>query len=343
VSKDDPNVVDPSYSPRPVIAIQRTNIAHNSGTIAFGPDGYLYMGVGYAPASAGWSANPDYAQDLQSLDGKLLRIDVNVPRDANGRPTGVAYNVPVNPFGGPTTQQYPYRSYTEQDRGTDRPEIWAYGLRNPWSFSFDPKTGVLYLPDVGESTQEEINVQQAGDKGGENYGWANMEGDICNAKDCSTYTPPVYTYVHDDTHCSVIGIGVYRGQAMPGLDGSFIFSDYCGGEISSLTDVNGKWDVATLGNISDATKNVQLTGGGSDAAGNVYVTACGCGGALGNRYGDPSDPSRATGSVWMLVPAEPGAGTPAAGGTPVVPGTPTADLKQVMSGSAMTRTEDIGN
>ncbi|HEU0165030.1 MAG TPA: PQQ-dependent sugar dehydrogenase [Thermomicrobiales bacterium] len=342
VSSDDPNVVDPSYAARPVIAIQRTNIEHNGGTIAFGPDGYLYLGVGFAPTSAGWSANSDNAQDLQSLDGKILRIDVNVQRDANGR-AEAAYNVPANPFGGPTTQKYAYRSYTEQDRGTDRPEIWAYGFRNPWSFSFDPKTGDLYIPDVGESTQEEIDVQRAGDPGGENYGWGGMEGDLCKVKDCSAYVAPAYAYVHDDTHCSVTGIAVYRGQAIPDLNGSFIFSDYCGGEISSLTEVNGKWVANDLGNIKDVATGVQVTGGGSDAAGNVYVTACGCGGPLGNRYGNPSDPSRATGSVWMLVPAGPTAGTPVAGVAPVIAGMPTADLKPVVSGIAAVETPISGN
>jgi glucose/arabinose dehydrogenase len=176
---------------------------HNGGQLAFGPDGYLYIGMG-----DGGSANDPqrHAQNPDSLLGKLLRIDVNRTDGTRG------YAVPAdNPF---------------VDRKGYRPEIWALGLRNPWRFSFDAGSGALWLADVGQDRVEEIDVIR---KGG-NYGWPAMEGDICNPAigarcDASAFNPPVFTYRHPEGF-SVTGGYVYRGRAIPQLCGAYVYADY---------------------------------------------------------------------------------------------------------------------
>jgi glucose/arabinose dehydrogenase len=176
---------------------------HNGGQLTFGPDGYLYIGLG----DGGWRDDPHgHGQNLKSLLGKLLRIDVN--REEPPR----RYAIPKdNPFVG---------------RPSAYPEIWAYGLRNPWRFSFDALTGRLYLADVGQDAAEEIDVIE---KGG-NYGWNIMEGDICTPgvnPDCdrSGLKPPVHVYRHP-LGKSITGGFVYRGRALPGLCGVYLYADY---------------------------------------------------------------------------------------------------------------------
>jgi len=180
---------------------------HNGGQLAFGPDGMLYIGLGdgglaYDPLGSG--------QDKSSLLGKILRIDVH-PEDYH-QPYAVP---PDNPFVG--------------KRGA-RGEIWAYGFRNPWRFSFDAANGRLYVGDVGERTREEIDEVRRGG----NYGWSTMEGDICTpgVKHCdpSKYLAPILAYGRDEGQ-SVIGGYVYHGQAVPALDGCYIFGDYGSGRI----------------------------------------------------------------------------------------------------------------
>jgi glucose/arabinose dehydrogenase len=189
---------------------------------------------------------------LGSLLGKLLRLDVDRAED------GQHYAVPGdNPF---------------VDRPGARPEIWAYGLRNPWRFSFDRSTGDLYLADVGLWMSEEIDVQPAGDRGGQNYGWNVMEGDLCHQPDggdvCATegLTPPVYSY-HHGAECAVIGGYVYRGAAFSSLIGWYLFGDLCSGRIRGMARAGDGWSVFNL------TKTpLAITSFGEDAAGELYVT-----------------------------------------------------------------------
>ncbi|MGB3305107.1 MAG: PQQ-dependent sugar dehydrogenase [Thermomicrobiales bacterium] len=309
VSEDDPNYADRANR-RPVLAVQRRVMFHNGGTIAFGPDGYLYVAIGDGrPYPPPFAAIEHWSQSLENLDGKLLRIDVNVPRTDAGK-AKVAYLIPENPFGGPAERQYAFRADTDMNRGETFPEIWAKGLRNPWGFTFDPQTGDLYIPDVGNFDVEEIDVQRAGDAGGQDYGWDKMEGDKCTIKDCSDFTPPVYAYPHDDTHCSIIGLAVYRGAGIPSLNGAFLFSDFCAGDISALRNVDGAWQVDLVGNVSSAVEDRHISGGGNDAEGNVYVTTCTC--SSNPRFGDPKSPSLTSGAVWQIVPDDESAATPVA-------------------------------
>lgn len=219
---------------------------HNGGMLSFGPDGYLYAGVG-----DGGSAN-DPNNNGQNLDvrlGKILRIDVANPGTA---PSG---NVP----------------------GGD-PYIWDFGLRNPWRFSFDQCNGDLYIGDVGQGELEEIDVEPKGE-GNKNYGWSVKEGTSCfkdnQAPGCDdpSLVDPVTEYDHASGGCSVNGGYVYRGSAIPELRGTYIYGDYCTNRISSLI-----WKNGTLMSEGDLTDDLQSTGMlqamssfGEDAAGEVYV------------------------------------------------------------------------
>jgi glucose/arabinose dehydrogenase len=215
---------------------------HNGGNLAFGPDGYLYFGLGDGGSGGDPLGN---GQNTATLLGKLLRIDVS----------SMPYTVPAtNPFVG---------------QAGVRPEIWAVGLRNPWRFSFDRLTGALYIADVGQSAREEIDVEAAG-AGGRNYGWSTMEGMICYVAGCSTagLTLPVHDYTHSDG-CSVTGGYVYRGTRVPALAGLYLYSDYCSGWVRSFAWLNGTasdhrdWpSLAPGGNISSF---------GEDARGELYV------------------------------------------------------------------------
>ncbi len=196
------NQADPG-SERLLLKIKQPYGNHNGGQLAFGPDGYLYIGMG-----DGGSANDpfDNGQNTQTLLGKLLRIDVD-RRDGTR-----AYAIPAdNPFVGTPNH---------------REEIWAFGLRNPWRFSFDAETGVLYLADVGQDEYEEIDVIK---KGG-NYGWNIMEGPICTpgvSTNCnkSGLELPILSYPHPDGF-SITGGFVYRGEAIPKLCGVYVYGDY---------------------------------------------------------------------------------------------------------------------
>jgi glucose/arabinose dehydrogenase len=177
---------------------------HNGGMLAFGPDSHLYIGLGDG-GSAGDPGNR--AQDRQKLLGKILRIDVN-----NGQPYAIP---PDNPFA----------------RAGGRREIYALGFRNPWRFSFDRETGELYAGDVGQGTVEEIDIVTRGG----NYGWRVMEGNRCfqPATGCNRrgLTLPIATYTHGGGRCSITGGYVYRARAVPTLAGTYVYADYCTGEI----------------------------------------------------------------------------------------------------------------
>jgi glucose/arabinose dehydrogenase len=197
---------------------------HNGGDLAFGPDGMLYIGLGDGGSGGDPFGN---GQDLGTLLGKLLRID-----PTGGDPYGVP---PDNPF---------------VDDSSARPEIWAYGLRNPWRFSFDAETGDLWIGDVGQSEREEIDFTAAGDSAGANYGWSIMEARerYSGEDEPDDHIPPVYDYETDEDRCSVTGGYVYRGSAIPALVGRYVFSDYCEGDIRAL-EVDGAGELVGETNL----------------------------------------------------------------------------------------------
>ncbi|MGQ9814998.1 MAG: PQQ-dependent sugar dehydrogenase, partial [Candidatus Roseilinea sp.] len=218
VASADGLSADPA-SEQIVLTIDQPYSNHNGGQLKFGPDGMLYIGMG----DGGAAGDPqNYAQNVQSLLGKMLRIDVS--RTDGDR----LYAIPAdNPNFGPNASQ----------------ELWAIGLRNPWRFSFDRATGDLYIADVGQNAWEEINFQPASSRGGENYGWRLREGfaPYRGGAESPAFTPPVYQYGHD-LGCSVTGGYVYRGAAIPGLAGRYLYADFCSGTIWALyRGAGGQW------------------------------------------------------------------------------------------------------
>ncbi|HJQ92750.1 MAG TPA: PQQ-dependent sugar dehydrogenase, partial [Candidatus Thermoplasmatota archaeon] len=221
---------------------------HNGGMLAFGPDGFLYIALG-----DGGSANDpqNRAQSLDTLLGKILRVDVDAPTSLTA-----AYGIPSdNPF-------------ASRDRGK---EIWAYGLRNPWRFSFDRQTGDLWIGDVGQADYEEVDFQPATSAGGENYGWSRFEGK--HLKDADREAPgavaPVAEYDHDGppSHCSVTGGYVYRGSAVAGLQGTYVLGDYCSGVVWTL-----KADGSQGYELTQVLDTPHLISSfGEDEAGELYV------------------------------------------------------------------------
>jgi glucose/arabinose dehydrogenase len=199
---------------RPILHVGQPFANHNGGGLAFGPDGELYIGMGDGGSGGDPQGN---GQRLDTLLGKLLRIDVG--GDAAGRPYGIPTD---NPF--------------TSDAGR-RPEIWAYGLRNPWRFSFDRETGDLWIGDVGQNRFEEIDRLAVGTLPGANLGWNIMEGDHCfGSGECSrtNLVLPIAEYDHSAGDCAVIGGYVYRGTAFPPLLGGYILGDECSGTIRGL-------------------------------------------------------------------------------------------------------------
>lgn len=230
-------------SARRVMRINQPYANHNGGMIAFGPDGYLWIGTG----DGGSAGDPwDHARDPGSRLGKMLRIDVS----------SHPYRVPAdNPFLG---------------RRGAAPEVWALGLRNPWRFSFDRESGELWIGDVGQGAWEEIDVEDPKQGGGRHYGWRTMEGNHCfdPRRGCDTtgLTPPVHEYGHD-LGCSVTGGYVYRGRAIPDLAGRYLFSDYCRGTIWSLERSAG--DPARVQVLVESRRPVSSFGEGPD--GELYL------------------------------------------------------------------------
>jgi len=238
---------------------------HNGGMMTFGPDGYLYIAVGDGGSGGDPQGN---AQNKTNLFGSILRIDVNISE---------GYGIPQsNPF---------------INMGNFRPEIWAYGLRNPWRFSFDRETGDMYIGDVGQNLWEEINFQPGLSTGGENYGWNHYEGmeEFDGHSQISGAIDPIYVYPNDaniikvllgwgeaDVHgCSVTGGYVYRGDDIPTLYGHYIFSDYCTGKIWLF-----KYENNTISEVQDLTDNINIADGeytiyvssfGEDADGELYI------------------------------------------------------------------------
>lgn len=227
------NLSDP-LSALTILSIPHPNFSnHYGGLLSFGPDGYLYAGTGDG-GSAG--DPPGNAQNTRVLLGKLLRLDVN------NATLSQPYAIPSdNPFA---------------SQVGSRPEIWAYGLRNPWRYAFDGAEQRLYIADVGQAQREEVDIAP-GAQGGNNYGWNLMEGTLCyNSSSCvrSGLTLPLLEYDHNQG-CSITGGYVYRGQAIPELRGRYLYSDYCGGWLKSFFYNSGSvsetvdWGIANVGNI----------------------------------------------------------------------------------------------
>lgn len=241
---DNPDLVDPN-SAKILLTINQPYPNHNGGQLVFGPDGYLYVGMG-----DGGSANDPHnnGQSLNTLLGKILRLEID---------QGDPYGVPAsNPF---------------VNQADARPEIWSYGWRNPWRFSFDRADGDMYIADVGQNEYEEISVELAGTPGGQNYGWRLLEGAHCfDPSDCDPATLgtvlPVAEYDHSQG-CSVTGGYVYRGERFPTLTGIYFYGDWCSGIIWGLRrEAAGSWVQAEL-----LQSGLKISAFGQDEAGELYV------------------------------------------------------------------------
>lgn len=269
VNPNDSNLADP-LSEFKIMSIAQPYSNHNGGDLCFGPDGYLYIGMG----DGGSGGDPgNRSQNPKELLGKMLRIDID-----NGNP----YSIPTtNPFYGSTAVL---------------PEIWASGLRNPWRFSFDRLTGDLWIADVGQNAVEEVNFQPADSKGGENYGWRCYEGNQAyNSSGCdpgSSYTFPVYAYPQGP-ECSVTGGYVYRGSATSPLYGKYFFTDYCSDRIWTLHKVGNNWIKEDFGRFTGNSFSTF----GEDASGKLYVAGISSGNIF--RINDST-----TGSENMIKPEE---------------------------------------
>jgi glucose/arabinose dehydrogenase len=238
------DVADPD-SANVLMTIGQPYPNHNGGQVVFGPDGYLYVGMGDGGAANDPQNN---GQTLSTLLGDILRIDVD-----HAEPYGVPDNNPfVNVDGA-------------------RPEIWSYGWRNPWRIAFDPVTQDMYIGDVGQNEYEEISVELAGTPGGQNYGWRLLEGRHCfNPRECDPASLGVVLPIAEYDHgqgCSVTGGYVYRGARFPELAGIYFYGDYCSGTIWGLRhEPDGRWSELEL-----LRTDVSISSFGQDAAGEVYV------------------------------------------------------------------------
>src|SRR5436190_9448867 len=295
----DADHADPG-SRRTVLSVNHRQFQnHDGGQLQFGPDGLLYAGLG----DGGGAGDPNgNGQNRNVLLAKILRID---PR-ASG---GAAYSIPPsNPFGATV--------------GAD--EIWAYGLRNPWRFSFDHLTGDLVIGDVGQNEHEEIDFQPAGFGGGANYGWNLYEGNARfsepNGPQPSDYVPPVFTYDHVDGNCSITGGYVVRDSALPELAGRYLYGDLCVGVLRSLVVGPGRAaNDAAVGDPANAAAPplsvAQLDSFGEDAACRLYVVS-------------------QNGLIYRLQSTAP---PPGSGGCAVLPAAPPDRLRPVISRLRMAR------
>jgi glucose/arabinose dehydrogenase len=248
VNSSNANSADPSSAVILKTIQHPTNANHNGGMLAFGPDGCLYAATG----DGGGSGDPaNNAQTTTSLLGKILRLN---PETGNA-----CTFVTSNPFA----------------NGGGAPEVWSFGLRNPWRFSFDRTTGDLYIGDVGQNCREEVDVSPAPSAGRNiNYGWKQAEGFAvfdpsgCPGNTTPPHTPPILDYMHDGGACSITGGYVYRGALAPSLSGTYFYADFCAGFVRSVRAVGGQrgqensWSLLGGGNI---------TSFGQDANGELYI------------------------------------------------------------------------
>lgn len=233
VAANNPYLADPASEVN-LLRLNQPFPNHNGGGLDFGPDGYLYAGLGDGGAAGDPLGN---AQNTNTLLGSILRLDVD---------SAEPYAIPAdNPFGN---------------------EIWAYGLRNPWRIAFDPVSGDLFIGDVGQNQWEEIDHLPAGSPGGVNFGWDYREGSHPYDGDAPAgLTDPVAEYSHQGGHCSVTGGYVYRGS-MPEWNGIYLYGDYCSGMIWGLIQSGGGWQSQVLFDT-----DVRITSFGQDEAGEVYL------------------------------------------------------------------------
>jgi glucose/arabinose dehydrogenase len=245
-SADDPLVADPD-SRRVILGVDQPFENHNGGLVLFGPDGLLYIGMGDGGSQDDPNRN---GQDLGTLLGKILRID---PRASGGKP----YSVPAdNPF---------------VDRPGARPEIYSYGLRNPWRFSFDPLTGDLSIGDVGQDKFEEVDLVRKGEGRGANFGWSAYEGLARFNEDqkAPDAVPPVLVFGHD-SGCSITGGYVVRDQGLPTLYGRYLYGDFCAGALRSFT---ARPDRRATDDRGLGVQIPSLSSFGEDDAGHIYATS----------------------------------------------------------------------
>lgn len=257
-SNDNPDVADPA-SARPLLSFDHPEDNHNGGNLAFGSDGFLYLGVGDGGGANDQHGATGNGQNLGTYLGKMLRFDVN----GSGAGPNQAYAIPAGNMTGNGVL----------------PEIWSYGLRNPWRYSFDPCTGDMYIGDVGQDDIEEVDFEPA-QNGGRNYGWRLMEADACfnPSSGCNAATQklilPVASYSHT-VGKSITGGYVYRGHAIPELRGTYLYADYETGRVFALRMNNG----TTALQQTDITSNVSPGGldhigsFGQDDAGELYAVS----------------------------------------------------------------------
>jgi glucose/arabinose dehydrogenase len=241
------NTVD-TGSRRQLLAVEQPQPNHNGGELDFGPDGLLYLGLGDgggAGDSGSGHASGGNGQSLDTMLGKILRID---PTPSGGR----QYTIPAgNPFA----------------NGGGLPEIWAYGLRNPWRFTWDRETDDMWIADVGQNAWEEVDFLPAGQGAGSNFGWNRLEGTHAFQGEAPRdAVPPILEYPLDGA-CAAIGGYVYRGSKIPALTGAYLYSDYCDGTVKALVEEDGK--VADRRDLGVQAN--QVTGFGEDQDGELYV------------------------------------------------------------------------
>jgi len=254
-----------------LLTISQPASNHNGGKMAFGPDGFLYIGTG----DGGGSGDPqDRAQNTSELLGKLLRIDVS----------GSTYSIPAsNPF-----------SNSPNGPNDPRPEIYAIGLRNPWKFSFDKTNGDLWIADVGQNAYEEINRVSGSGNPSDNYGWRCYEGNNhvynssgnCPAGGFSATIAPVAEYAHSNGKCSITGGYLYRGTSYPSFSGKYFFADYCSQEIGILNGSGNSWSMT----LQTPNLTQRWTTFGEDANGELYI-------AGGSRVYKITDGSLSVGNI----------------------------------------------
>ena len=311
VDPNNPDFLTPertNETAKVILRIEQPWYNHNGGQIEFGPDGFLYIGSG----DGGWEGDPyEAGQDLSTWLGKMLRIDVDVPDDAD-RPYAIPND---NPFATAADERLMVLfGITEEEFATiktrAKPEIWAYGLRNPYEFAFDPATGDLFIADVGQNHWEEIIYQPATSGGGENYGWARMEASMCHPmlgdpaeQECAVVgVLPAGEYPHqipypgaaelqDGWGCSVQGLGVAN---YGGMEGVYLAGDWCSGRVFGLAWSGGKWQLEEL-----LQTELQFTAGGYDEDGNVLAVNCDC-----FYLVDQGPLINPPGALWRVVPAD---------------------------------------